>query len=188
MCELNLYAEPWQKLSHTYAGDAGINFVLQTKLEIEPGRQVKADIGVTWAPKPPAGVGVYAQLMVRSSCAWMVGVDGGLIDSGYRGVWQIQIRNLTNQTIYLNAGCRYFQFVIQRYELTKLHSSRIERGTASSSVHPNQENISDLKDQMAKLLEEMESLKRKTPGDSQAESEETPELEIRKPKKLRLRY
>jgi len=89
--------------------DAGLDLHLLETIEIPVGGGAKLRTGIALA-LPPGYVGMVAD---RSSLAARgLKTAGGIIDAGYRGEIHIVIRNLTSETISLQAGERIAQLLV----------------------------------------------------------------------------
>lgn len=146
-----------QCLSHAFSGDAGLDIHMTETLVLRPGFNAPTKLGIKWAPNSEH---VFADIRMRSSVAWKFEILGGVIDSGFRGEWYVNVRNRTSSQQTLKIGERYFQVIIQRYMPTLLHDSGIVRGIDSSST-PAQEGMAKLKKELEELREELAASKRK---------------------------
>jgi dUTP pyrophosphatase len=119
-----------------YPDDAGLDLTALESVTLAPHSGVVTRTGVAIQ----LDVGYVAMVADRSSMAKRgLKTAGGIIDSGYRGEIHIVIRNMTNETVQLEAGERIAQLLILPIatpavvEVSELDdSSRGEKGFGSS--------------------------------------------------------
>jgi dUTP pyrophosphatase len=97
--------------SRAKSGDAGWDVYAVGGCEIPPGRTRKIPLGI--ALEPPTGYW-YKAFTRSSTAAAEVSVDGGVLDSGYRGEVSILLYNHSRDPITILRGDRVAQFVEMR--------------------------------------------------------------------------
>ena len=95
--------------TRTHADDAGMDLYCLENFEIKPGNGLVARTGIAMAL--PAGF--VGMVVDRSSMAKRgLKTAGGIIDAGYRGEIHIILRNLSNESQYIDAGSRIAQLMV----------------------------------------------------------------------------
>lgn len=94
-------------------GDAGFDVFLPTSVELGPMESKVVSLGF----KTAIPAGFVAVMKERSGLAGDgLRVGGGVIDSSYRGEWQVVLQNLSNSSKLYVMGKKIAQFLILRYE------------------------------------------------------------------------
>lgn len=111
----------WKKLddrakapSKGHPGDAGVDFFALEKVIFPPMGQMRVRTGV--ALEIPEGcVGLVWD---KSSISFNKGLTsvGGVIDAGFRGEVTMSIFNTTNKEQTIEAGDKFIQIIIQKFE------------------------------------------------------------------------
>lgn len=107
------YAKPGSYgLTKEHDSDAGYDLRTPEFVAIEPGEIVQIQTGVFMA-MPDL---VYAQVCSKSGLALKknVGVDGGVVDAGYRGEVCVLLRNYGKETVTFEPGDKVAQVVFHK--------------------------------------------------------------------------
>lgn len=107
------YAKPGSYgLTKEHDSDAGYDLRTPEFVAIEPGEIVQIQTGVFMA-MPDL---VYAQVCSKSGLALKknVGVDGGVVDAGYRGEVCVLLRNYGKETVTFEPGDKIAQVVFHK--------------------------------------------------------------------------
>ena len=107
------YAKPGSYgLTKEHDSDAGYDLRTPEFVAIEPGEIVQISTGV-FMSMPDL---VYAQVCSKSGLALKrnVGVDGGVIDAGYRGEVCVLLRNYGQETVTFEPGDKIAQVVFHK--------------------------------------------------------------------------
>lgn len=107
------YAKPGSYgLTKEHDSDAGYDLRTPEFVAIEPGEIVQIPTGV-FMSMPDL---VYAQVCSKSGLALKknVGVDGGVVDAGYRGEVCVLLRNYGKETVTFEPGDKIAQVVFHK--------------------------------------------------------------------------
>ncbi len=97
-----------------HVGDAGIDFFALETVVFPPGGQMRVRTGI--ALEIPFGhVGLVWD---KSSISFNMGlkVVGGVIDAGFRGEFVASLVNMSDQEQTIEAGQKFTQVIIQKFE------------------------------------------------------------------------
>jgi dTMP kinase len=118
---------PTAKLpSKAYEGDAGFDLYADDYYTIYPGERVIIKTGLK-IQLPQGHVGLIKD---RSSLASMgMHCTGGVIDSGYRGEWLINIINLSQDIFNISIGQKIAQFLVVQVENPFIHEAIVNNNS-----------------------------------------------------------
>lgn len=118
-------------------GNAGNDLYSTSQETISPGESAIFDTRVHMAIKD----GCYGKIEARSGLAFNHGiaVEGGIIDSSYRGPIKVKLRNHGSEPVQIEVGQRIAQLIIMRHEYVNFvvvdklsETDRGEKGFGSS--------------------------------------------------------
>ena len=97
-----------------HPGDAGMDFYAIEEVQIPAGKQMNVHTGVA-LEIPEGHVGLVWD---KSSVSFNLGlkVMGGVIDSGYRGEFIMNMLNTSNKEVVIEKGRKVAQMIIQKFE------------------------------------------------------------------------
>ena len=99
-------------LQRAHDDDAGYDLRTTRQVTVQPGELAQIGTGV-YMSMP---VGVYGQVCSKSGLALKrnVGVDGGVIDAGYRGEICVLLRNYGKEPVSFEPGDKVAQIVFHK--------------------------------------------------------------------------
>lgn len=112
------------------AGDAGFDLSAIQDVEVPPGKVTVVPTGLAWAI--PSGH--FGHILQRSGMGKKgIMVQGGVIDSNYRGDVGVMLLHFNNEPYHIKKGDRIAQLVFQKIYVPKLQIveelDQTERGT-----------------------------------------------------------
>ena len=99
-------------------GSAGYDLYSCNNYEIKSRSQILVDTGV----KMKIPQGYYARIAPRSGLSWkkFTDVGAGVIDSDYRGIIKVILRNFSDDTLSIFKGDKIAQIIITKISTPKL--------------------------------------------------------------------
>lgn len=104
--------------SYAHAGDAGLDVCSIEETILKPGERRTIKTGISC--EMPKGYAFFVWDKSGLSSQHGIKIMAGLIDSGYRGEYQIVLLNTSKKSYKIRSGDKIAQLVLQRIEQAKM--------------------------------------------------------------------